>query len=229
MSATLAVRPQTLTTLPHVNLLPQEIQEESRFRNVRAGLGLAVLLVALIIGFLYWQARGDVDTAQTQLNQAQAQQVGLDAKITTYSNVPKVLAQVDLAKAQLVTAMGPEVRYSFLLNDITLTIPNNVWLTQLTVQQKLPTSIKAGATSGTATGAQWTPPGIGNVTFAGTAMTYNDVAAWLDSFAKSPNYSGVYLNTATTGLISKTSVVQFTSVANTTPHAYSNRYAKVGP
>jgi Tfp pilus assembly protein PilN len=226
MSATLAVRPQTATTLPHVNLLPEEIQEEARFRNVRAGLGLAVLLVALVIGFLYWQARGEVDTAQAQLTAAQTQQTALNAQINTYSNVPKVLAQVDLAKAQLAVAMGPEVRYSFMLNDITLTIPTNVWLTQITVQQKLPTAVKGTVAP---VGPEWTQPGIGQVNFTGNGMTYNDVAAWLASFSKSLNYSGVYLNTATKTLISQTPVVQFTSDANLTVHAYSNRYAKVAP
>jgi Tfp pilus assembly protein PilN len=228
MSTTLAVRPQTATTLPHVNLLPDEILEEARFRNVRAGLLLAVAVVIVAMGFLYWQASGQENDAQAALTQAQSTQTGLQAQIVKYANVPKKEAQVELAQTQLTTAMGQEVRYSYLLNDIVLTIPNDVWLTQLTVNQKVTTPTTGAPVTSTSTvagGAVWTAPGIGTVSVQGSALSYDDVAAWLDAFAKSPNYSGVYLNTATLApAVDGTAVFNFTSAANITTHAYSNRY-----
>ena len=45
-----------------------------------------------------------------------------------YAEVPKVYAQVDAAEADLELAMGQEIRYSFVLNDLSLTIPSDVWL-----------------------------------------------------------------------------------------------------
>jgi Tfp pilus assembly protein PilN len=229
MSTTLAVRPQTATTLPHVNLLPDEILEEARFRNVRAGLLLVVAVVIVAVGFLYWQASGQDNDAQAQLTQAQAAQTGLQAQIAKYASVPKKEAQVQLAQTQLTTAMGQEVRYSYLLNDIVLTIPNDVWLTQLTVNQKVTTPVTGPAATTTSSsgtgGAVWTAPGIGTISVQGSALSYDDVAAWLDALAKSPNYSGVYLNTAAVAPpVNATKVFNFTSQANITTHAYSNRY-----
>ena len=43
--------------------------------------------------------------------------------MTKYADVPKVYAAVDAAEAQLKLAMGHEIRYSFVLNDLSLTIP----------------------------------------------------------------------------------------------------------
>ena len=44
-----------------------------------------------------------------------------------------VYAQVAAGEAALDLAMGDEVRYSFVLNDLSLTIPNDVWLTRIVV------------------------------------------------------------------------------------------------
>ena len=43
--------------------------------------------------------------------------------------MPQVYAQVAAAQAQLTQAMGQEMRYSYVLNDLSLTIPSDVWLT----------------------------------------------------------------------------------------------------
>ena len=38
------------------------------------------------------------------------------------------------AQALLVTAMGDEVRYSRFLNDLSLSVPGNVWIRTITLQ-----------------------------------------------------------------------------------------------
>ena len=64
--------------------------------------------------------------------EAQAEDAQLQADVATYAEVPQVLAEVDVAQANLVTAMTPEIRWSFYLNDLSLTIPRTTRLTSMT-------------------------------------------------------------------------------------------------
>ena len=61
--------------------------------------------------------RGDLATAQAR-GQRRSR-----PRSPSYAEVPQVLAEVDAAQANLVTAMTPEIRWSFYLNDLSLTIP----------------------------------------------------------------------------------------------------------
>jgi len=221
MSTQTAVR---ATTTPHVNLLPAEIAEEVRFRSLRAVMVLVLLFAAALSGVLYLQSAGEVNSAQEQLDSATTEGSGLQAKVNKLADVPRVYAQVDAADAQLGQAMGGEVRYSYLLNDLSLSINKNVWLTTLTVAQADPTGpISNASPSATVTG--WAKPGIGKLTFSGTATSYKDVAAWLDFLASSKNYSDPYVSNATKGdPIGTTAVVTFQSTVNLTDKAFTHRY-----
>jgi Tfp pilus assembly protein PilN len=117
--------------------------------------------------------------------------------------------------------------WSFYLNDLSLTIPDNVGLTSLTIQQDL-----GGSASGAVTSALG-KPGIASVTFTGQALSNNDVAAFLDSLAKEKGYVDPYFSSATksssdpTGAsAASTPVVTFTASVTVTDAAKSGRYTQ---
>lgn len=214
MSTTTAVR---TAAFPHVNLLPPEIAEEARFRSVRALLTLVVVGALVAIGGLYLLASSQVNAAQQSLDAAQTTQASLKAEEAKYAEVPKVYGAVAKAEGQLTLAMGQEVRYSYLLNDLGLTIPQDVWLTSLSVTQDV-----EGTTPVT---GQWGTTGLGLVTFEGKALSYNDVAAWLEVLGKNPDYADPYLTSAKEAdPIGDTTVLDVSSSAVLTEDALSNRY-----
>ena len=212
-----------VATLPRVNLLPPEIEEERRFRKVQAGLGLGVVAALGVVGALTLLANGQVSSAQEDLDTAKARQVALDAKVNEFAEVPKVYAEVETAQTQLSDAMGKEVRWSYFLNDLSLKTPGKVWLTRLTVLQNADPVAGAAvaATPGTAT---YGTAGLGTVTFEGQGFAHNDVAAWLDALAKQKGLTQPYFTKSESEDIGSETAVSFASQATITEDALSGRY-----
>lgn len=216
-----------LSTLPRVNLLPPEIEEQRRFRKVQAGLGAGVLAAVGVVAALTLLAGVAVNNAQSDLDDATARQAQLQAQQAQYAEVPIVYAQVEAAEAQLTLAMGKEVRWSYFLNDLSLKVPGKVWLTSMTVTQDV--DVAAAATADPAalpgTGTYLTA-GMGTVAFQGKGYGHNDVAAWLDALAKQKGIIQPYFTNSAKEAIGSESVVSFTSQATITEQALSGRYTQ---
>jgi Tfp pilus assembly protein PilN len=220
--------------MPRVNLLPPEIAEAAKARQLKLMVvGVGVVSVAGVAA-LYLGASASASAAADELATTQAVTAQLNAKVAEYANVPVVYAQVDAAEAELVQAMGQEVRYSYLLNDLSLTIPNGVWLTGLTVEQPVQPVNPDGSVS-TDTAEPVTSPfgaaGIASVAFEGYGLQVNDVAAWLDALTKQNVYIDPAFSEATKEEVqgTGTEAVAITSGVTVTEDAYSNRYtAKAG-
>lgn len=217
-----------IATLPRVNLLPPEIEEQARFRKVQAGLAAGVVAALGIVGALTLLANGQVGEARDDLKSAKAQGTALQAKANEYAEVPLVYAQVEAAEAQLTQAMGKEVRWSYFLNDLSLKTPGKVWLTKMTVSQTLDsatTTVSTAATAAPATPGYMTP-GIGTVSFEGKGFAHNDVAAWLDALAKQKGLTQPYFTNSAKEAIGSETAVAFTSQATITEDALSKRYTQ---
>jgi len=214
MSTTTLLRTDTL---PRVNLLPPEIAEAARFRNVQLALGLAVGAAVVVVGGLTYLAMGEVDSAQTEVDTAQAQTVTLQADVAKYAEVPAVYASLDALKAQRAQAMSQEIRYSFVLKDLSLSMPSGVWLTNVTVTQQVdPTTVVKGA---------WGTPALGTVVLSGETGTLPQVAAWLEALGRQKAYTDPYLTTATQTTGNLPPGYTFTSSVALTSKALTNRYA----
>ncbi|GAC1323695.1 MAG: hypothetical protein NVSMB13_04000 [Mycobacteriales bacterium] len=207
--------------LPRVNLLPPEIAERVRLRKVQGGMLGAVVIAAGAVVALYIGASHNADAAQKQLAVQQAEQTKLQAQVDKLSNVSAVYAQVASREAMLRTALSNEVLWSHYLNDLSLSMPNNVWLTSVAITQ--PTGAAPPAAS-TVLG----DPGIAKVTFAGVGLVHDDVANWLESLAKEKGYSSPYFSNSTEGLIGTRKTVTFSSNVTVTKDALSGRYTQQG-
>ena len=210
--------------MPRVNLLPPEIAEKATLRKAQlamAGVGLAAVAV---VGVMYTQKAAAVSSAQDAKAQALATNAKLKTDLSALKNVSDTYAQVDAAKATLASAMQYEVTWSTYLHNITLNIPENVWLTSLTATVQPPGVVNPNAATGAKTSVL--DPGLGTVTIAGTAFDHPDVAAWLESLAKTKGYANAYFTQSAEAYIGDRRVVNFTSSVNLTPDALSNRYTK---
>jgi len=211
----------TTTRLPRVNLLPPEIAERAVFQKIQLGLGAAVLAAVGIVGLLYVSASHGVTNAQTDLDTATSQGTSLEAQSAKYADVTATYARAAAAQATLRTAMGNEVRYSQLLNDLSLTIPSNVWLSTLAYTAAPP----AAPASVPVAGAPAAAPSVGTFTATATAFSHDDVAVWLEAVAGLKSYANPYFSTSTEGLLGRRKVVNFSTTAVLTPAALSGRYA----
>jgi Tfp pilus assembly protein PilN len=216
----------TTGTMPRVNLLPPEIAEKAAVRRSQGAMVLVGVAAVGVVAGLYMNASAKVNDA----NEAKAEAAAASAKLTTelnsLQNVRDVYAQVDAAKATLASAMSTEVLWSSYLHDLTLTIPDNVWLQTLTASIDGPTATSGN--KGTTSARPVLDPGIGVVSFTGAGFHYYDVAEWLESLARQKGYSNAYFTEAAKHVYDGTDreVVKFTSSVNLTPAALSNRYAK---
>jgi Tfp pilus assembly protein PilN len=204
-------------TLPQVNLLPPEIAERRKLRRLQYALGGLVALSVVAVGGVYEMGHSSVATAQQQLTQAQDQTVLLQSQLAKLSNVDAVNKQLDATKALYVAAMSPEVQWSHYLNDLSLTIPDNVWLTSIAANEtNAPASTAAGSVL---------PTGLGTVTFSGVAFTHDDVATWLETLAKEPGYLDPYFSNSSETLLGPRTIVKFTSSVILGQQALSGRAA----
>lgn len=112
-----------------VNLLPREFEARSRQRQA-ALVGLlvvgawVVLLAVLLLGRL-----SAVDSAEEDRNAAQTQVTQLQAEVAALAPFQDLADRLAAGNLQLAFAMGEEVSWAELLNDIALTTPSSTSLT----------------------------------------------------------------------------------------------------
>jgi len=214
-------------TLPSVNLLPPEIAEAAKFRRLQTYLGMFVVLTVLAIGALWFLAHSQAQAAQSDLEQAQAQTTALQAQVAQYAHVPEVYSEVTTAQTQLVTAMTPEVRWSFYLNDLSLTIPDGVRLVSLQAVEPYAASASTGvATTTSPSGVT----GIGTISYVGKANNYDAVAKWLQVQNRQPGLVDPYPQSISDPTDQSTAkrIADFNSSVTVTADALSHRYDKWG-
>lgn len=204
--------------LPRVNLLPPEIAERARFRRIQLGLGAGLLATTGVVGALYAGATVSVQDATQEVAAQSSRGVALRAESTRYADVSRIHAEAAQAKAMLAQAMGEEVRFSTLLDDLSRNVPHDVWLENVTYTQN--------ATSGQAPAAPGAAASVGTVTFTGVGSRHDDVAAWLESLADQESYAEAYFTKSTAGTRAGRRSVSFTSTATLTPATLSGRYTE---
>ena len=202
-----------LPALPRVNLLPPEIAERARFRRIQYGLGGGVLAAVGVVALLFLGAVGSVNDANTEVEAANTTNTALRAETAKYADVQRVYGQAAAAQAMLTQAMGEEVLYSQFLNDLSMTVPEKVWLKSVAFAQA-PVPPALGSTE----------PGLGTVTFTGTGYSHEDVAVWLESLAKQKGYKDPYFSSSTEVLLGTRKAVDFSSTVTLTSDALSEQY-----
>lgn len=216
--------------LAAVNLLPNTYAERAAVKRAKLFAGVCVL-VALLVSLLGWLVANQKEAAaQENLDVATAERALLQAEVVKYSDVPKVFSMVADAQKQLELAMANEVRWSFYLNDLALTMPSGVSLDSLQVTSPAPgasTIVTAPSAASAPAGSGSSGagvPGIGTMSVSAKAFTYNTVANWLDSLAKLPTVTDPYVGSISAGQEEGVDIVTYSSTASITPDALSRRY-----
>lgn len=210
--------------IPRVNLLPPEIFEARRFRRTQGILGACVVATLMAVGGVYYLSQQRADAAGEELSTAQARTAVLQAEQAEYAEVPQVLAQVESAQLARETAMSTDVLWYRYLNDLALSYPAEVWLGNVTATVAGPAGTTGAAAVPVAGADPLATPGIGTVTFTGTALDHPAVATWLDVLGGTPGFADPTFSSSQKTEIDGTDVVEFTSQVVITAEALSERY-----
>jgi Tfp pilus assembly protein PilN len=212
--------------MPRVNLMPPEIAEAARFRRFQLAMGGAVVAAAAVVAALYMQAHSDAGSAQAQLDSAKSQQAVLNGQLSSLQSVQDIYTQVSSRETTLSQAMSGEIRWSRYMNDLSLRLPDHVWLTNVTATETAASAAAGTTLPTTATATVSTPGAIGTVSFAGVAFAHDDVATWLDTLAKERGFANPYFTNAAETPIGPKQFVTFASSVDLTNKAESGRYSK---
>jgi Tfp pilus assembly protein PilN len=226
VNLTAPVEQRSAAAFPRVNLMPEVVAAEARAHRAKMLLVVGTVASVAVVGGLYLMAAGTVAESQDRLDAAQATSARLATEKAKYSDVPKVEAEVAGAVAQQYTALGGEVRWSFLLNNLALTLPAGTSLVSLNgsvSELPLDTSGAAGA-GGTPVQSVMSNPGIGTISYQGEAAGYAQVANFLDSQSKQKTLIDPYLSSVTAPTDVTQKAMSFASSATVTAQALSHRY-----
>jgi len=217
-------------TFPKVNLLPPEIEERRSLRRLQAACAAALVLSMAAVGGLYYVEHGKVATAEANLEQTQAETVRLQREINKLAYVTETQQALAAAQATVQLTLGNEVRWSQYLHDISLVVPDDVWLTQLNITQNADGgSATTGSTAAQLPGNGSLPNSLGSVSMEGGALTWNAVAGWLDTLAKVKGFANPYVSTSQlTDGGNGQSYIKYTVTVQLTSEALSHRYTQAG-
>jgi len=202
--------------LPRVNLLPPEILAERRLRRTQLGLGAVVLGVVGAVAAGFVVSAASAATAEDELAAEAARTRVLTNEQAEYAEVPQVLGQVEAAQNARATAMTTDVLWYEYLTHLSASYPKDVWMRDLTA------TIAPADAAAVATGT--TSPGIGTLLVNGTSTVHTGVADWMDVVEGTTGLVNPMYTEATRTDVDGTIVVDWTSQADVTPDALSNRY-----
>lgn len=204
-----------------VDLLPPEILESRRFRQAQGWMVVGLVGVAGVLGVGYYLAVADAQQAAEELAVEQARTIELQAEAAQFAQVPAILASVDRAESALATAMASDIEWYRYLSQMGQSAPDTVWFQSITT-----TAIEPGALAADPLAPQDT---VAEVSTTGRALSYPEVATWLDAMDGIKDLDYVFFTDAT--LDEETGEdpwVDFTTTSKVGPGAHSDRYAQEG-
>jgi hypothetical protein len=153
-----------------VNLLPPEILEGHRARQVAAlaAAGCAVVLALIFMFYLLQAHRLSGVEADVQTQEVANQNV--QTQINALQDYATLQTAAQEQEQLLVAAYAGEVSFSRLLMDVSRVIPSDMALDSLAIQLSTPNS---GASTTTTTTF------VGTLTATGTAANVQSIATWL--------------------------------------------------
>lgn len=188
-----------------VNLLPRELDQGKKrpSKPVIGGCAGAVLATAILAGG-YLHASSSVGHQKSALAQVQAQIAALPPLAAQPSTVTSLPGERSQRLAALSTALATRISWDRVLREISLVLPDDVWLTSLQATAPAPGAV-ASTTS------------ITGFRMIGYTYSQNAVARLVARINVVPDLQDVTLNSSAASEIDNRPVVNFTIIANVRP------------
>jgi Tfp pilus assembly protein PilN len=197
-----------------VNLLPPELRERAKTRRqtivvAAVGSALVVLIVFLYVLQGLTENRLNKDLAAQNATNQQLQQ-----QVNELQHFATLRSQLQQEEQLLTAALANTVSWSGVLHDISLVVPDRLWLTNLTGSLL--------GTTGTAAPVTPTTPGstiVGNIQFQGASLDSATLALWLTRLEQVKGWVNPWISQAAKSVIGTSTVFQFTSSVDLTAKA----------
>ena len=197
-----------------VNLLPRDLQNAKSIRHedpavvVGSALGV-IVIIALASAFL--SAHGKANSEQAALTKSRLELAQLSSKrtpipkpakpsapITPIVPPPAVTGQEASWLSAVSTNLSQRIAWDRVLREVSLVVPSDVTLTQLTMTAPTAATEAAAAAPGATTAQQ-------GFVIQGSAFSYDSVARLLSRLALVPDLSNVTLSNTSSGAASGSS------------------------
>jgi Tfp pilus assembly protein PilN len=203
-----------------VNLLPRQQVEQKRERPnavaLGAGIGGAVVLLALVGGFLLAsrsvdRQRQDLSTAKAVLSATPSHHLSTQVQAFRSS----VLSQREQRSLALASALSKRVAWDRILRRMALVLPDDVWLTNVTGSVPLTSSVTAATTTVAPTTTPSAFPAAPTaLKLEGSTYTQAGVARLLERLQVLPDLQNVQLQMSQATVIGTQRVINFTIVSD---------------
>jgi Tfp pilus assembly protein PilN len=203
-----------------VNLLPREIEKAKTRRFsppvVTAVITGVVVITVLAAGFVRESA--NVSHKRTDLDAARAELALIPAPVSADSTASTLSGQRAMRIRALQSALSGRVAWDRVLREISLVLPDDVWLSGLTLQAPVSTTAAPAVDSTGAPLAPTTPSTtVSDVTMIGKAFSHQGVARLLARLALVPDLDRVTLGHSTRVHGGKRGSVEFSVTAGIRP------------
>ncbi|KGM14255.1 hypothetical protein [Cellulomonas bogoriensis] len=217
---------QGASAVPQVNLLPAEIRASRSLRTLKRLLALALVgvVVAAAVGFvgsmLFAQA------AERELEAERAETARLIAEQRQYSEVPRVLADLDAATRARLLGSSTEILWAGYLEDLMTVSPSDVAFTSIRTSGATP--MQPGATVSN----PLHQPSVVTLEFQGHALELPDVARWAEQLESIPAFQDAYVTftgrtEGSSGPLEGIEYYDVTGSVQVTDEAYARRFDAV--
>jgi len=230
---------------PRIDLLPRQLVEQRVVRRQHTGIGAGFLVLLALLGLWYALESRERGRVEDQADQEQAVASGLRARRVQLQPLADLESQIAASEQLRASVYRHEIRFSNVMRDISAIVPDDVWLTSMTVAFS---GAEGGAASGgtstttpagtAATAATPGSPGAGSpvasISFGGSGLEHVDVGGFLRALARGPKKGGqqVYLNpyftTSAKADEDGQQTVTFSATVDLSSAAYSGRFQPAG-
>lgn len=233
-----------LPSPPWIDLLPGELVTQRVVRRQRGGVGAGFLVLLAVLGLWYVLESRQLGEAKDQADQERAVASGLRTQRVQLQPLADLEAQIAAAEQLKASVYKREIRFSGVMRDISAIVPDDVWLTSMSVAfsdanasgsaASSTTTPAGGAAATTTPGSPGAGSPVASITFAGTGLEHVDVGGFLRALARGPKKGGnqVYLNpyftSAQKGDKDGQATVTFSATVDLSNAAYSGRFQPAG-
>jgi type IV pilus assembly protein PilM len=207
-----------------IDLCPP-VKRSFRFTGEMARrLAAAAVIVALLLGGLSVRSVLALRADRSDLAAQKKVNAKMQAELANLTHLRKLQTDLDGGRRRVQAALAGDVSWTRFLDGLVRSMPDNVWLQSLTVQAASGARPAAGAAPDAGATAA---ANSGSLQIAAIGLDYPAVADWLNKVAADPALGNLAVAGLTqTGLGNRT-VVNFTTTANLTPAARSDRAARL--
>lgn len=176
--------------MTRIDLIPPEVVEKHKSRRIIAIMGLVFVFVFAVLLVVYLLTLGQAVMANNRVEVIKKENAKVEQftqKLKPYDERKKTLDE----RQKIVDAMtGNQVMWSSILNDVSMVIPNDIWLIETDINIK---PILDAEKSTAAAKSKQKPP----ITFTGYAFNHAAIARWLVHMNEINQFRGVWLDSAT--------------------------------